>query len=350
MNRKLFEISKTMAEITKALPNLTTENYTLLASDDEFTSNIFVQVTICLCYLTIFVFGVFGNALVCYVVARNHQMQTVTNLFIANLAVSDVLLCVLAVPFTPLYTFLGRWVFGRTLCHLVPYAQGVSVYISTLTLTSIAVDRFLVILYPFHPRMKVEICLTIIMSIWAVALILTLPYGVFMTLEEPYTYCEEHWPSQRFRMLFSSFTSILQFVVPFCVIAFCYICVSIKLNDRARSKPGTKTSQREEADRERKKRTNRMLIAMVTIFGVSWLPLNIVNIVDDFYDYANHWYYYRLCFFITHCIAMSSTCYNPFLYAWLNDNFRKEFKQVKYFHCLLLKLTFSYYLIHCLFN
>ncbi|CAG4939286.1 unnamed protein product [Parnassius apollo] len=25
---------------------------------------------------------------------------------------------------------------------------------------------------------------------------------------------------------------------------------------------------------------------------------------------------------------MSSTCYNPFLYAWLNENFRKEFKQI----------------------
>jgi hypothetical protein len=25
---------------------------------------------------------------------------------------------------------------------------------------------------------------------------------------------------------------------------------------------------------------------------------------------------------------MSSTCYNPFLYAWLNENFRKEFKKV----------------------
>ncbi|KAL1449934.1 hypothetical protein WDU94_002402 [Cyamophila willieti] len=40
------------------------------------------------------------------------------------------------------------------------------------------------------------------------------------------------------------------------------------------------------------------------------------------------WFYYYIVFFITHSIAMSSTCYNPFLYAWLNDNFRKEFKQV----------------------
>nr|CAI5846790.1 unnamed protein product [Callosobruchus analis] len=68
-------------------------------------------------------------------------MQTVTNLFITNLALSDILLCILAVPFTPLYTFLGEWVFGRIICHLVSYAQGISVYISTLTLTSIAIDR-----------------------------------------------------------------------------------------------------------------------------------------------------------------------------------------------------------------
>ncbi|KAL6444046.1 hypothetical protein ACFW04_001768 [Cataglyphis niger] len=310
------------------IQNSSARNYSY--PEDVITSNVTVQIIFCAFYIIIFVLGIFGNVLVVFVVGRNRQMHTVTNLFIANLALSDVLLCVLAVPFTPLYTFLGGWVFGETLCHLVPYAQGVSVYISTLTLTSIAVDRFLVIIYPFHPRMKIEICLAIIVSIWVIALVVTLPYMVYMQLEEPYnvTYCEEHWPSEPFRKVFSSLTSIVQFVMPFFVIAFCYVCVSIRLNDRARAKPGTKTSKREEADRERKRRTNRMLIAMVTIFGVSWLPLNIVNVVDDFYSQANEWSYYKLCFFMSHCLAMSSTCYNPFLYAWLNDNFRKEFKQV----------------------
>lgn len=312
------------------MQNSSARNYSY--PEDVITSNVTVQIVFCAFYIIIFVLGIFGNVLVVFVVGRNRQMHTVTNLFIANLALSDVLLCVLAVPFTPLYTFLGGWVFGETLCHLVPYAQGVSVYISTLTLTSIAVDRFLVIIYPFHPRMKIEVCLAIIVSIWVIALVVTSPYMVYMQLEEPYniTYCEEHWPSEPFRKVFSSLTSIVQFVMPFFVIAFCYVCVSIRLNDRARAKPGTKTSKREEADRERKRRTNRMLIAMVTIFGVSWLPLNIVNVVDDFYSQANEWSYYKLCFFMSHCLAMSSTCYNPFLYAWLNDNFRKEFKQVRY--------------------
>ncbi|KAL6267871.1 hypothetical protein P5V15_000942 [Pogonomyrmex californicus] len=316
----------TSSVVLVAMQNQSARNSSYLSED--VTSNLMVQIVFCAFYVVIFVLGIFGNVLVVFVVGRNRQMHTVTNLFIANLALSDVLLCVLAVPFTPLYTFLGGWVFGKTLCHLVPYAQGVSVYISTLTLTSIAVDRFLVIIYPFHLRMKIKMCLAIIVSIWVIALLITLPYGLYMHLEETYTFCEENWPSEPFRKVFSSLTSIFQFVVPFFVIAFCYVCVSIKLNDRARAKPGAKTSRREEADRERKRRTNRMLIAMVAIFGVSWLPLNIVNVVDDFYSHVNDWSYYRLCFFMSHCLAMSSTCYNPFLYAWLNDNFRKEFKQV----------------------
>ncbi|CAB3260264.1 unnamed protein product [Arctia plantaginis] len=40
------------------------------------------------------------------------------------------------------------------------------------------------------------------------------------------------------------------------------------------------------------------------------------------------WNYYFVSFFLAHSMAMASTCYNPFLYAWLNENFRKEFKQV----------------------
>lgn len=319
-----------ITSITWAMQNLSAYNNSSNLLDEDITSNLTVQIIFCVFYIIIFVLGIFGNVLVIFVVGRNRQMHTVTNLFIANQALSDVLLCMLAVPFTPLYTFMNGWVFGEILCHLVPYAQGVSVYISTLTLTSIAVDRFLVIIYPFHPRMMIKMCLAIIVSIWMIALLVTLPYGVYMQEETHFEtlLCEENWPSEPFRKVFSSLTSILQFVVPFFVIAFCYIRVSIKLNDRARAKPGSKTSKREEADRERKRRTNRMLIAMVAIFGVSWLPLNIVNVASDFRSDVNNWSYYRLCFFISHCIAMSSTCYNPFLYAWLNDNFRKEFKQV----------------------
>ncbi|KAJ8716310.1 hypothetical protein PYW08_013595 [Mythimna loreyi] len=91
---------------------------------------------------------------------------------------------------------------------------------------------------------------------------------------------------------------------------------------------GAKNTRREEADRDRKRRTNRMLISMVAIFGISWLPINLINIFNDFYAQMTEWNYYFVSFFLAHSMAMASTCYNPFLYAWLNENFRKEFKQV----------------------
>ncbi|EDW95236.1 uncharacterized protein Dyak_GE22441 [Drosophila yakuba] len=389
---------------TSQLPLVSTTNWSLTspgttsailadvaASDDDRSGGIihnqFVQIFFYVLYATVFVLGVFGNVLVCYVVLRNRAMQTVTNIFITNLALSDILLCVLAVPFTPLYTFMGRWAFGRSLCHLVSFAQGCSIYISTLTLTSIAIDRYFVIIYPFHPRMKLSTCIGIIVSIWVIALLATVPYGMYMKMtnelvngtqtgnetlveatlmlngsfvaqgsgfieapdatsatqaymqvmtagstgpEMPYVrvYCEENWPSEQYRKVFGAITTTLQFVLPFFIISICYVWISVKLNQRARAKPGSKSSRREEADRDRKKRTNRMLIAMVAVFGLSWLPINVVNIFDDFDDKSNEWRFYILFFFVAHSIAMSSTCYNPFLYAWLNENFRKEFKHV----------------------
>lgn len=144
--------------------------------------------------------------------------------------------------------------------------------------------------------------------------------------EKGASYCEENWPSENTRKIFGTTTACLQFILPFLVISICYILVSYKLNDRARAKPGTKSAKKEEADRERKKRTNRMLISMVAVFGVSWLPITAINIINDYYEIKGS--LNLIMFFVFHCLAMSSTCYNPFLYAWLNENFRKEFKQI----------------------
>ena len=94
-----------------------------LVKEDYLKSSPMVQVIIYILYIIVFVVGLLGNVLVVFVVAQNRAMQTVTNCFIANLALSDILLCVLAVPFTPLYFFLKEWIFGKILCHLVAYSQ-----------------------------------------------------------------------------------------------------------------------------------------------------------------------------------------------------------------------------------
>ena len=74
--------------------------------------------------------------------------------------------------------------------------------------------------------------------------------------------------------------------------------VSFKLADRSREKAKIRlrSCRGEELDRERNRRTNRMLIAMVTIFGASWMPLNLINLLSDFYaESMATWNYYNFC-------------------------------------------------------
>jgi hypothetical protein len=50
-------------------------------------------------------------------------------------------MCCFSVPFTPIQSFAGKWLFGRVLCTLFPVSQGISIYVSTMTMTIIALDR-----------------------------------------------------------------------------------------------------------------------------------------------------------------------------------------------------------------
>lgn len=76
------------------------------------------------------------------------------------------------------------------------------VYLSTLTLTSIAIDRFFVIIFPFRPRMKICTCLLILLLIWIFAILLTFPYGYYMKISDMsvdgvmVALCDESWPTE----------------------------------------------------------------------------------------------------------------------------------------------------------
>lgn len=71
----------------------------------------------------VFVAGLVGNALVCVAVYRNHSMRTVTNYFIVNLAVADLLVILICLPPTVVWDVTETWFLGLRLCKAVPYFQ-----------------------------------------------------------------------------------------------------------------------------------------------------------------------------------------------------------------------------------
>ncbi|TMS02208.1 Neuropeptide Y receptor type 2, partial [Larimichthys crocea] len=66
----------------------------------------------------------------------------------------DLLVNTLCLPFTLVYTLQGEWKIGSTLCFLLPFAQGLAVHVSTVTLNVIALDRHRCIVYHLETRMR----------------------------------------------------------------------------------------------------------------------------------------------------------------------------------------------------
>ena len=80
-------------------------------------------------YSVIFLLAVIGNSLVILTLVQNKRMRTITNLFLLNLAVSDLFLGVFCMPFTLVGMLLRDFIFGELMCKLLPYLQGMYSFI-----------------------------------------------------------------------------------------------------------------------------------------------------------------------------------------------------------------------------
>ncbi|KAF2357866.1 G protein-coupled receptor rhodopsin-like [Trinorchestia longiramus] len=115
---------------------------------DRFTNNLRVSeaclAVLLTAYAVLMIVGTVGNCLVVAAVARNAALRTARNLLLFNLAVSDVLLCVLTMPLTLLELVTQHWPLGVAACRAAGTLQAVAVFSSTLTIVVIALDRYMV--------------------------------------------------------------------------------------------------------------------------------------------------------------------------------------------------------------
>ncbi|KAI1721443.1 7 transmembrane receptor (rhodopsin family) domain-containing protein [Ditylenchus destructor] len=125
--------------------------HAMFADDCVFhptTENYVMIVAFCI----IFCLSVVGNSVVVVVILQQRSMRSVTNLYLLNLALSDLLLSVVCMPPTLVSSLVYCWVFGDILCKLLAYLQPVVVTASAYTLAAIAAERYYAICKPLHSR------------------------------------------------------------------------------------------------------------------------------------------------------------------------------------------------------
>lgn len=126
-------------------------------------------------YISVSLVAVFGNLMVFYIVLISKRMRNVTNLFIANLALADILIGSLAIPFQFIAALLQRWLLPTFLCPICPTVQVISLNVSIFTLTAISIDRHRAITKPLASKLTKFKANIIIILIWCFSLLLALP-------------------------------------------------------------------------------------------------------------------------------------------------------------------------------
>ncbi|KAM9441015.1 G-protein coupled receptor 83 [Clarias gariepinus] len=290
-----------------------------------------VRALLSVSYSIIIIISLFGNAVVCHVVVKSKRMHSVTGVFIMNLAIADILITLLNTPFTLVRFIYSTWVFGKVMCHVSRFAQYCSVHVSVFTLVAIAIDRHQVVLHPMKQRMSRLQGVVWVGVIWLMATCFSLPHAIYQTLlrfkigeGNVRTVCLPSFPqpSDLFWKYLDLTTFVLLYVLPLAIITVAYVVMAKKL--WARNAIGDVTLAQSYAHRRRKRMTMKMLIAVVAVFAVCWFPLNCyVVLLSSKVIEANNGIYFSF-----HWLAMSSTCYNPFIYCWLNHNFRAEIRSL----------------------
>ncbi|XP_009327803.1 PREDICTED: D(2) dopamine receptor isoform X3 [Pygoscelis adeliae] len=188
--------------------------------------------------LTLLIFViVFGNVLVCMAVSREKALQTTTNYLIVSLAVADLLVATLVMPWVVYLEVVGEWRFSRIHCDIFVTLDVMMCTASILNLCAISIDRYTAVAMPmlYNTRYSSKRRVTVMIAVvWVLSFAISCPllFGLNNTDENE---CIIANPA------FVVYSSIVSFYVPFIVTLLVYVQIYIVLRKR-RKRVNTKRS------------------------------------------------------------------------------------------------------------
>ncbi|XP_052809500.1 QRFP-like peptide receptor [Mya arenaria] len=289
-------------------------------------------------YSIITIMSLVGNSLVVITFAVDKHMRSVTNVFILSLAVVDLMVTLTCVPFNIDSAYTTHWMFGRFTCKVVPFFRTFSESLHLLTMCVIAFDRYFAIVHPHRLKSlrKPAQVSTILVLIWMVSLLCSVPNAVFYNLKKlecPHTKTEDVyicvWPDEHKPTLGHLLTLVALFIIPLIIMTVVYGLIGLKLWIR---KPAGESRGNSLRNATMKKGVIKMLVIVILAYLVCWSPIIVLNFVESLLDKAQLnlrvMVYLKLYF---QCLSMVSCCINPIIYTFMNKKFREKF--ASYIRC-----------------
>ncbi|CAL8324682.1 unnamed protein product [Merluccius merluccius] len=281
-------------------------------------------------YSVICAVGLTGNTAVIYVILKAPKMKTVTNMFILNLAIADDLFT-LVLPINIAEHLLHYWPFGEVLCKIILSVDHYNIFSSIYFLTVMSVDRYLVVLATVRskrmPYRTYRAAKIVSLCVWLLVILIVMPFTVFAEVfVNPDTTkrktCVLSFPSPEGSWFKASriYTLVLGFAIPVSTICILYTAMLYKLRNM-------RLNSNAKALDKAKKKVTVMVFVVLAVCLFCWTPFHLSTIVALTTDLSATPLLIGISYFIT-SLSYANSCLNPFLYAFLDDSFRKAFKKM----------------------
>ncbi|XP_062998113.1 melatonin receptor type 1C-like [Elgaria multicarinata webbii] len=266
-----------------------------------------------------------GNVLAILAVLRNRKLRNAGNIFVVSLSVADLVVAVYPYPLTLAAIFRNEWTMGPVHCQISGFLMGLSVVGSIFNITAVAINRYCYICHSLRYDKLFNLkntygylCLT-----WLLTLVATVPNFFVGSLQ----YDHRIYSCTFAQSVSASYTIAVvavHFIIPLSIVTFCYLRIWIlvfQVKHRVRQDGKQKV-------RAADIRNFLTMFVVFVLFAVCWGPLNLIGLAvsinpSKIIPQIPEW-----LFVVSYFMAYFNSCLNAVIYGLLNQNFRKEYKQI----------------------
>ena len=334
--RKVSITKQSTMNTTTALPTPLTTNLTTLNTTSTGGDNV-IELTILgaqiLCSLILLV-GVIGNLLVLIVFIPRWQTLQTYELFIVVLATFDLLGTIIT-PCVQFFEVSGANFkpIGSLGCQVIYFLSPACVYVSSLILTMISIDRFIAIKWPFKQQLREQLCrgmivISCVLGSLCASVQIFLGHVALDSRDNERWVCRVFYDNEDMATFVIMLAVTMENILPLLVMIILYsLVINQLLNNHSRNRYSINV----EAERARVADLRKMtilVIVVVTVFLICVTPYHVFYIL---YHYkvldAEKGYFYPVYVALS-MLFMTNSCTNPIIYGKLLGQFRNRVRDI----------------------